>query len=408
MRNIESEDSILMTRVRSILADARLLDDYLVNAGLARDSKLINSILDLEEAITEGTLIRQKYENLRMEYIASLKIAESYITIEQLRADLSPFHLKNSRGLKNVIYKQILVSILAVFLILSSVLGFVVTQDISRRIADLEKISVQNPLQKLTDLRRLVDEGALDDPKKAIYTQYQKASAEVATLFVTTHSILNRTPQPEQFEHQGGILYEIVRIIKWEVGSRLILKAEKESETTRTPLPNSEKDNVSQSLICKDPSFINYGYSSKNLRNAALDKLNDYCFAQVLGLGSYPYRDVSVKNGIRVLQQELAIVGVLLLPLLGGFLGATVFVIHLLMNDRLHPPISGAYLFVRIIVGGSFGVIIGWFASTSTDSGELAQQISGTPFSLAFLAGFSIETLTTVLLSYSKPRVLKK
>lgn len=388
-------DALLRGRCERLLEDARLLEAYLVTGGLSFDDRLCNAILDLEQAMKEGASLRAPYERLRQVFIESFKIAEPYITIEQLRAGQSPFNPENSKGLRNIIYKEILVSVLTVALILGSVVGFVVTDDISRRIADLERISIQNPLQKLADLRRLIDEGALDDPKRAIYTQYLKAAAEVATLFESAHAILLRTPQPEQFQAQVGVIHEIVRMIRWELAT-----TQNFSGTVQSAAPDQE--------ACKSTALLDEMYMNKTLKAAALEKLSDYCLAQTLHLGPYSYREVAVRNAIRTLQQELSIIGVLVLPMLGGFLGATVFVIHVLMNDRLHPPMSAAYLMVRIIVGGSFGVIVGWFASTSSDSNELAQRISGTPFTLAFLAGFSIETLSSVLLTYSKANARKK
>jgi len=391
---------LLRKRCERLLEDSRLLEDYLVAGGLSYDDRLSSAILDLEQAM-KGVdpivgPIRECYEQLRKAFIESAKVAEPFITIEQLRAGKSPFNSENCKGLKNIIYKEVLVAVLTVGLILGSVAGFVVTNDISRRIADLERISLQGPLQKLADLRRLIDEGALDDPKRAIYTQYLKAAAEVATLFESAHSILLRTPQPEQYEPQVGVLHEMVRVIRWE----LAMTKSSGSGEIQISAPSPE--------TCRSTAIVDEMYTSKTLKAAALEKLNDYCLAETLHLGSYSYREVAVRNAIRTLQQELSIIGVLVLPMLGGFLGATVFVIHVLMNDRLHPPMSTAYLLVRIIVGGSFGVIVGWFASTSSDSGELAQRISGTPFTLAFLAGFSIETLGSVLLTYSKTNARKK
>lgn len=59
------------------------------------------------------------------------------------------------------------------------------------------------------------------------------------------------------------------------------------------------------------------------------------------------------------------------------------------------------YLCPRDRGGGAFGVIIGWFASNSTDSSTLVHRISGTPFTLAFIAGFAIQTLSDALLKYT-------
>jgi TRAP-type C4-dicarboxylate transport system permease small subunit len=54
-------------------------------------------------------------------------------------------------------------------------------------------------------------------------------------------------------------------------------------------------------------------------------------------------------------------------------------------------------LVLRIALGGLAGIIIGWFwVSGAIGAGPSVPHISSIPFGMAFLAGFSIETLFSI------------
>ncbi len=93
-----------------------------------------------------------------------------------------------------------------------------------------------------------------------------------------------------------------------------------------------------------------------------------------------------------------------LLPGLYGLLGACVYLMRDMLrspDDRLdpaNPVLHNLSLLLRIALGGLAGIIIGWFSvPASITSGAAAPPISSIPFGVAFLAGFSIETLFSLL-----------
>ena len=94
-----------------------------------------------------------------------------------------------------------------------------------------------------------------------------------------------------------------------------------------------------------------------------------------------------------------------LLPGLYGLLGACVFVMRDLLRDHESIKVGGdarivdlLTLLLRVALGGLAGIIIGWFSvPTSPITSSVAVNISSIPFGLAFLAGFSIESLFTLL-----------
>jgi hypothetical protein len=81
-----------------------------------------------------------------------------------------------------------------------------------------------------------------------------------------------------------------------------------------------------------------------------------------------------------------------ILPLMYGFLGASVYLMRTFLGTAAERP--GASAFIRLGLGGIAGLAIGWFAGPEAAK---ATQLTTTPFALAFLAGFSIELLFSVL-----------
>lgn len=94
-----------------------------------------------------------------------------------------------------------------------------------------------------------------------------------------------------------------------------------------------------------------------------------------------------------------------LLPGLYGLLGACVYVMRDLLRGNGSSKAGGdarivelLSLLLRVSLGGLAGIIIGWFSvPASPAASSAAISISSIPFGLAFLAGYSIESLYALL-----------
>ena len=134
------------------------------------------------------------------------------------------------------------------------------------------------------------------------------------------------------------------------------------------------------------------------------------CFMQSLGMVSHDYPAdpmiYATRNKVHLLVSWL-------LPGLYGLLGACVFVMRDLLRDNMLSRVHGdarivdlLSLVLRIALGGLAGIIIGWFSvPTSLTASSAAISISSIPFGMAFLAGFSIESLFALLDRLNKPQM---
>lgn len=128
------------------------------------------------------------------------------------------------------------------------------------------------------------------------------------------------------------------------------------------------------------------------------------CFLTLLNINSAA-ADYSPFISIYPTKSKVNLLTVWLLPWLYGMLGACVY----LMRDfvllgglaRLKQDptlLSMLALLLRVTLGGLAGIIIGWFwVPPPISGGSAAVPISSIPFGLSFLAGFSIETLFTLV-----------
>jgi hypothetical protein len=80
------------------------------------------------------------------------------------------------------------------------------------------------------------------------------------------------------------------------------------------------------------------------------------------------------------------------LPFLYGVLGSAVFLMRNLLNART-PSIGIAGSAMRLALGGTAGIVIGWFSAPMAGANPAASALYSVPFAFAFLAGFSLDML---------------
>jgi hypothetical protein len=132
-------------------------------------------------------------------------------------------------------------------------------------------------------------------------------------------------------------------------------------------------------------------YVSKNE-----SKKQEFLLLAAEGLGDRALYQVNKTSTISyALEAHISFMKSWLLPLLYGVLGASVFCMRSLLNPRI-PTLRIVALIFRISLGGIAGIVVAWFWLPMS-SKEIDYVLTTTPFAIAFLAGFSIDALFSIL-----------
>jgi hypothetical protein len=127
------------------------------------------------------------------------------------------------------------------------------------------------------------------------------------------------------------------------------------------------------------------------------------CFVQSSQIGSY--YDYPMVTMIYAARNKVNLLVSWMLPGLYGLLGACVFLMRdLLRVNALNKTYGDARivdllsLLLRVSLGGLAGIIVGWFwVPTSSTPNSSAFSLSSISFGVAFLAGFSVDSLFALL-----------
>lgn len=125
---------------------------------------------------------------------------------------------------------------------------------------------------------------------------------------------------------------------------------------------------------------------------------SDFCFQlRVLFPGEQSLLSQSV-NGLSFvsgIKSKAALRAQWFLPFFYGLLGSAIFLMRNVASTRV-PSIEWIALATRLSLGGVAGIVIGWFVSSASAGFDASGNLS-IPFALAFLAGYAIEILFTIL-----------
>ena len=124
--------------------------------------------------------------------------------------------------------------------------------------------------------------------------------------------------------------------------------------------------------------------------------------ATSFGLTTTKFGDLQTFYLLRAQTEEISsALGSSFLPLLYGFLGSSVYLMRKFFSDGTSgrgEEFTLGQVFLRLGLGGVAGLAIGWFWSpAATKNVAEATVFSTLPFGMAFLAGFSIELLFSIL-----------
>ncbi len=224
------------------------------------------------------------------------------------------------------------------------------------------------------------------------------------------YSVAERTVNGYQRASLLGLIFLLVCQIYWVIGSAIINDIEKipqAIDVLEQEIDSFEKQSQIDSLQSRSfQQKENKIQEYESRIDASYDTLNSWNSVWQLSFfsGTPETTKKSASEMIKArftLQQNakfvLQVLQLYLLPLLYGLLGACVYVLRMLtteMRNLTYELESNIRYHMRVQLGALSGLAIGWFAS-SPGIGLSLNAVS--PFALAFLAGYSVEVLFSIM-----------
>jgi hypothetical protein len=334
------------------------------------------------------------------------------MTLVDLRAGRNPFDRRNVRARQRWQVGLSLATLLLIAII--AYYQYLVQRQESALRAYKEVVEARGS-ERIIEVRNLVQVGRALAKDSCQRDRYQKARHElrqlagktaVASLTLFRLSEQSAWPLVDWLTEFGEAVAD--RMVKPAMASGPASeRSDTDTSTAAGPPPGSDwiPDPCDESQRTR---IIPAGYPDW-LRNVVLDSIDEFCFASKLNIDTLSSTDplrqgnasyfgpgsADVDPVARVEQRTRVQTG-WLLPFLYGLLGACVYVMRRLLFDTKTAVVENVVIVLRLALGALAGVAMGWFASPSTLPYASAPA-SSLPYAFAFLAGFSIDILFTLL-----------
>jgi hypothetical protein len=421
-----TENSIV--DVPSLLQDLRLAVAYAARVGALRDETLKIA----ERGMSDDSNPDVHALTLALNHVTQ---AIAPMTLADLKFGRDPFLAENQKRARRL---QLSLTIFS--LIVLTLIGYFM-HSLGREqsaISTLKEIESLRPIEKLTSLRKLAQfENPMVTPS-TLYDQYHEKLGELSRI---KDRIQNSYMQA--LEAVNIPLFPFGdHLAKWRAATfgstampveankgapAAVAKSEKKverNEGTATPAsftssgmsavqggvagansletPPIVLTKTIPSELCKEDSHGRISLSTESqlypewMRRILLDTQSDFCFQlKVLSpTGDLLAQSFSSYYFISSLKEKVSLRVEWFLPFLYGLLGSAVFMMRNIANIRT-PAMEWFPILMRVSLGGVAGIVIGWFSAATTSSpGATASFL---PFGLAFLTGYGIEVLFTLL-----------
>jgi len=405
-----------MLNPERLLADARILAAHASANGLAIDPAARDALVDADRKIQSrqfGIEDEQKLNAVISELARLVKPAN----LGDLRRDI-----ERPRGLlRDFRFATILpiISVVLVLLVIGLTTNFT---EITGRIAELKALEHEHYWDKLETAQHVYAGFLVADKagQEKVYTDFGNQLSKLRDL-AGGLGLATAEIRPIIDSTSGGpnwcyLTLRLYGFSKWCGASRPIVgpsNAEPSNAEAVRPFAGSATSEKSGSgMKVSTPEGggattpINASSSDVTDPNAEVQLgkgLRDGVqFAIVFGLNiTSPDQMQGAYLSRRQAESVAIFLGSSILPLLYGLLGASVFLMRQMFGESQQGSvvaITTAKAVLRLGLGGIAGLAIGWFwVPDASKSVSEISKLSTAPFALAFLAGFSIELLFSLL-----------
>jgi len=397
--------------------DLRLAVTYGARAGLLRSTSVLDAVKSAEEAGSAGQAPDAHALTLAMNEVTQ---AIAPITVADLKFGRDPFDPINQSRARNL---QLWLTLFALVVLASIGIFMHSLHREQSAISTLQEIQQLHPLEKLNALRKMAQwENPVTTPNTLYDQYYQKASEmrQIKERIENSHqqavSAVNIPlfPLGDYFaprsanaasESDAAGSAAPTTAGKVEPASGLAGKSGTECDTS-APADISCQRPVTE--ICGVDVDGNMQLPKESssypawMKNVLSDSLNDFCFQLKVfsPSGDGGLLDHSFSEALTflvVLKDKASLRVDWFLPFLYGLLGAAVFVMRNVASTRT-PAMEWFPIVMRISLGGVAGIVIVWFSAAATANVGTTNSASlSLPFAMAFLTGYGIDVLFTVL-----------
>lgn len=376
----------------TLLGDLRLAVLYAARVGVLKNRDTIDKLEKAEAALAADQRIDTVALTSALNEIAAL-IAP--ITIADLRFERDPF-LKRNHNTANTM--QMVLSCFALLVLIITGDYMHALQNEQEVVTALDKIRDLKPQEKLSELRRFAqwDEPlALPRTPRSLNDQYHQ---KVAELVAINNTMMNTYSRALAAAAQPMIPFGRFLSAKHEATS--VLGPPAPAAATTAPASNDEaefapcvEDANGELRLPEETKRY-----PKWMKTALRDSLSDMCFQLNVvapnGGGQIPSEALSQLAFAGSIKEKIALRSGWFLPFMYGLLGAVLFVMSNIANVRT-PAMTWPEIGMRISLGGLAGIVVGWFLNAV---GLLPTSgLISLPFALAFLTGYGIDILFSVL-----------
>ncbi|MEY4752244.1 MAG: hypothetical protein RIQ60_4458 [Pseudomonadota bacterium] len=381
-----------------LLASLREVVDYAINAGISVDVSALSALRAADEALERQdkpdlTAIRDALE-------AMVKLIKP-MTLADLHFDNNPLSQKN-RTLTGRL--QLLLSITA--LVLLFVIGYLMQalRYDQTFIARVERVQGENPEQKVAALQRMVlFERPLEVAKQpeTVRERYLEKVAELQKLTAELVSLSGLAEElaPSHAEASTGLPFDLRRVVD---GLRTLLLGASPNLQAR---PMQVSGNGIPEGFCHAATNgdlelpIEWRKWPAWMQTMAADELRTFCFKLKLQNGLAADLGPIVPqlvHAVLVVKDRIALRSEWYLPFFYGTLGSMLWLMRR-VGDIRQSAMGPMPTLMRIALGGMAGIMIGWFSISEPGSHAVATSAIAWPFVLAFVAGYGIEALFSIL-----------
>ncbi len=385
------------TTTVDLVASLREAVNYATTAGLLNDA---TALTVLETA--EGAQQRGEPPDLKSvsEALNGMVALIAPLTLADLHFDRNPLSPDNQARTQRF---QFWLPVLALILLL--VIGYFMQslRQSQSFIARVERVQSQNPDQKVAALQQMIlfdNPLEASKPRDTMRDQYLEKVADLQRLTTELVSLSGLAEQlaPDR-DGQNFVVYKLKRLAA----------SIRDLYDPVPPPPALEQQPGVPPGWCEATETGDLKLPEEWLRwppwmqRMAADDLRNFCFKLQLHSGRGDQQAPNLGaivpkliNAVPTIRERISLRAEWILPFLYGLLGSMLFMMRTVGNIRL-PAMRALSILMRIALGGMAGIVIGWFSIG--EPGAQAQMSSAIawPFVLAFVAGYGIEALFSIL-----------